>query len=102
MITDCILGANIHGNSHTTGSAGVASIPNSNKAVLEFMTQGHTWSDNVGYKSPAVIRSTSDTDFTARKRVELTDAAFAGLSARASASTDTHIHSVAKQGGGLG
>jgi hypothetical protein len=101
-ITDCILGVNIHGDTHTTGSAGVATIPSENKAVLEFSTKGFTRSQNVGYKSPAVIRSTADTNFTAMKRVEMTDAAFAGQPARANATTDTHIHSVAKQGGGLG
>jgi hypothetical protein len=101
-ITDCILGVNIHGDTRTTGSAGVATIPSDKKAILEFNTQGFTQSQNVGYKSPAVIRSTADTNFTATKRVEMTDAAFAGQPARANATTDTHIHSVAKQGGGLG
>ena len=101
-ITDCILGTNIHGTAHTTGSSGVASIPSENKAILEFMSDGHSFSRNVGYNDPAVIRSTADTNFKATKRVELTDAAFTGRPARASATTDTHIHSVAKQGGGLG
>jgi hypothetical protein len=101
-ITDCILGVNIHGDAHTTGSAGVATIPSDNKAVLEFSTKGYSRSQNVGFKSPAVIRSTAHTNFTATKRVEMTDAAFSGLSANANATTDTHIHSVAKQGGGLG
>jgi hypothetical protein len=49
-----------------------------------------------------VIRSTSDSDFTARKRVELSDAAFTTTSARADANTNIHLHSVSKQGGGLG
>lgn len=101
-ITDCILGVSIHSDAHTTGSAGVATIPSENKAILEFSTEGHTRSQNVGYKDPAVIRSTADTNFTATKRVEMMDEAFTGLPARADATTDTHIHSVAKQGGGLG
>ncbi len=49
-----------------------------------------------------MIRSTSDTNFTAKKRVELSDEAFVATSARANAKTDTHLHSVSKQGGGLG
>jgi hypothetical protein len=101
-ITDCILGVNIHGDSHSTGSAGVATIPSEQKAILEFNTKGYSRSENTGFKSPAVIRSTAHTNFTATKRVEMTDAAFSGLPANASATTDTHIHSVAKQGGGLG
>jgi hypothetical protein len=101
-ITDCILGTDIHGTAHTTGSNGVSSIPSENKAVLEFISDGHSFSRNVGYNSPAVIHSTADTDFTATKRVELSDAAFKSRPANANATTDTHIHSVAKQGGGLG
>jgi hypothetical protein len=101
-ITDCILGTNIHGDAHTTGHVEVSSQPSDNKAVLDFTSVGHTWSRNTGFNGPAVIRSTADTDFTANKRVELNDEAFVTTSARADARTDTHIHSVAKQGGGLG
>ncbi len=101
-VTDCILGTSIHGDAHTTGTVGVASIPSENKAVLEFTLRGHVWSDNVGHNSPAVIRSTSDTDYTATKRVEFSDPAFVAKPSRADATTDAHIHSVAKQGGGFG
>ncbi len=101
-VTDCILGTNIHGDAHTTGTVGVASIPSDNKAVLEFDSRGHVWSQNTGYNSPAVIHSTSDTDYTATKRVVFTDPEFTSKPAQADATTDTHIHSVAKQGGGLG
>jgi len=101
-ITDCILGVNINSDTTTTGTAGVATIPSENKAILEFNSAGHTYSRNVGYKSPAVIHSTADTNYQATKRVEMTDAAFVGKPAQADANTDTHIHSVAKQGGGFG
>lgn len=101
-VTDCILGTNINADAHTTGKVSVASIPSENKAVLEFRSKGHVWSQNFGNNGPAVIRSTADTDFTATKRVEFTDPAFSTRSARASAATDTHIHSIAKRGGGLG
>ena len=101
-ITDCILGVNIHGDAHTKGNVRVTSIDSENKAVLQFNSKGRTVSQNIGHKSPAVIHSTAYTDFTSVKRVELTDKAFTGLASRANATTDTHIHSVAKQGGGLG
>jgi hypothetical protein len=101
-VTDCILGTNVHSQTHTTGTVNVVSIPSHDKAVLMFYTKGHTWSDSTGFNGPAVICSTSDTDFTAKKRVELSDAAFRADSARADATTDLHIHSVSKQGGGLG
>jgi hypothetical protein len=101
-VNDCILGVNINSDTTTTGSAGVATIPSNDKAILEFLSQGHTRSQSIGYKSPAVIHSSSDTNYTATKRVEFADAAFVGKPARSNATTDTHIHSVAKQGGGLG
>ena len=101
-VTDCILGTNINADAHTTGKVSVASIPSENKAVLEFHSKGHVWSQNFGNNGPAVIRSTADTDFTATKRVEFTDPAFSTRSAQASATTDTHIHSISKRGGGLG
>jgi hypothetical protein len=101
-ITDCILGTSIRGDAHSVGRVGVASIPSEDKAVLEFVSSGRTRSYNRGTNGPAVIRSSSHTDFSAVKRVELTDEAFVARSSRASANTDTHLQSVAKQGGGLG
>ncbi len=101
-VTDCILGATIRSDAHSIGSVGVASIPSDDKAVLAFISQGRTHSRSVGRKGPAVIRSTSFTDFTATKRVELSDAVFSASGSRAHATTDSNIHSVAKAGGGLG
>jgi hypothetical protein len=101
-ITDCILGATIYSDAQTNGTVGVKTIPSQNKAVIEFQSDGHTWSQNVGYKGPAVIRSTADTNFTATKRVELTDPEFLLYPAHAHADTDTHFHSISKKGGGLG
>jgi hypothetical protein len=101
-VTDCILGVNIRSDASTTGTVAVASIPSEDQAVLEFISEGRTHSRNTGYKDPAVIRSTSYTDFTATKRVELSDRAFRSTSSRSNATTDTRIHSVAKQGGGFG
>lgn len=101
-VTDCILGTNVHSDAHTTGATDAVSIPSKKKAVVEFHSKGHVWSDSTGFNGPAVIRSTSDTDFTAKKRVELSDEAFTTTSAQADANTNIHLHSVSKQGGGLG
>jgi hypothetical protein len=101
-VTDNILGTRIHGDAHTTGTVSVASIPSPDKAVLEFMSQGASHSQNVGRNGPAVIRSTANTDFIATKRVELSDAVFASLPAAVRATTRSDIHSISKQGGGLG
>lgn len=101
-VTDCILGTTIHSQTHTVGQVGVASIPSQDSAVLEFISQGQTFSRSVGRNGPAVIRSTSVTDFSAVKRVELSDAFFRAGASRARATTHSNILSVSKAGGGLG
>jgi hypothetical protein len=101
-VTDNILGTRIHGDAFTTGTVDVASIPSDETAVLQFRSRGHVTSQNVGYNGPAVIRSTGHTNYTATKRVELSDRAFVSQPASANANTDTDIHSIAKRGGGLG
>jgi hypothetical protein len=101
-VTDWILGARIYSQAHTTGNTTAVTIPSDNKAIIEFRSKGYTCSNNTGYKGPAIIRSTSDTNFTARKRVELTDEVFRTKSASSNATTDIHLQSVSKAGGGLG
>jgi hypothetical protein len=101
-VTDNILGTRIHGDAYTTGTVEVASIPSEEEAVLQFRSRGNVTSRNVGYNGPAVIRSTSHTNFTAIKRVELSDQAFVAQPSTANATTNTDIHSIAKRGGGLG
>ncbi len=101
-VRDCILGTDVHSDAHTTGHVHVISIPSKDKAVVEFHSHGQVFSNNRGFNGPAVIRSTSDTNFTAQKRVELSDEAFVSSPATSSADTDIHLRSVSKQGGGLG
>jgi hypothetical protein len=101
-ITDHILGTQISGDAHTTGVVEVASIPGDERAILQFRSSGHSTSHNVGFNGPAIIHSTGNTDFTAIKRVELSDEAFVSLPAEATAINHTDIHSIAKRGGGLG
>jgi hypothetical protein len=101
-VTDCILGTNIHGNAHTDGQVKVTSIPSDDKAVLEFLSYGNIDSQNVGFNGPAVIQSTSYTNYTATKRVEFSDPEFKSGPAWVHANTDSQVHSIAKQGGGLG
>jgi hypothetical protein len=101
-VTDCILGTNIHGTAHTDGFVKVVSVESADKAVLELRSSGHIFSQNVGFNGPAVINSTSDSDYNATKRVEFSDPAFTSQASWVGATTDTHVHSIAKQGGGLG
>ncbi len=101
-ITDIILGTRIHGQGHTTGSINLRTVPNDELAELALDTNGRVVSQNVGRNGPAVIRTTSFTDFNATQNIELSDARFRALPPRVSASTRSNIHSVSKAGGGAG
>lgn len=101
-ITDVILGTRIRGNGHTTGSVSLRTVPNNHMAVIQLNTDGRVVSQNIGRNGPAVIRSTSFTDFDADVVVELSDQRFVAQPAHVSASTGSQLHSVCKAGGGLG
>lgn len=101
-ITDNILGTRIRGNAHTLGNVSVSAVPAADRMVVEFISHGRSHSENVGRNGPAVIRATAQTDFTATKRVELCDSRFTTQPARADAASHSDIHSISKQGGGLG
>lgn len=101
-VTDVILGAQIRGRGHTTGKVALDTIPNDQMAVIKLTTDGRVVSQNRGYKGPAVIRSTSYTDFIATQFVEFTASRFRALPAKVSANTGSNIHSVSKAGGGIG
>ena len=101
-ITDNILGTRISRHGAHDGLGRRLDHPFGGRAVLEFISQGNSRSQNVGNNGPAVIRSTAHTNFTATKRVELSDPGFAAQPANANATTNSDIHSIAKRGGGLG
>ena len=101
-VTDVILGTQIRGTAHTTGSVSLRTVPSEDGARLELVSSGHVVSDNVGRNGPAVICSTGYTDYIATKTVELEDEAFRSLSTAVDARTRSDIHSVNKAGGGLG
>lgn len=101
-VTDNILGTRINSDAHTIGTVVITTIPADDRAVLELKSTGRVESQNVGTNGPAVIRSTGVTDYTATKRVELSDAEFRADPAKATATTNSDIHSIGKRGGGLG
>lgn len=102
FVTDCILGTRFRGMAHTTGTVSVRTVPSDESARLELISDGRSVGDNTGRNGPAVICTTSFTDFNAAKLVELSDDEFRTHPAWASADTSSQIHSVRKAGGGLG
>jgi hypothetical protein len=100
-VTDTILGTSIRGTGHTTGTVNLNSLPSDEAAAIELLTAGHVVSQNTGRNGPAIIRTTGYTDFTAKKRVDLTDAAFRAVPATVEAKSRSDIHSVTPSGGGF-
>jgi hypothetical protein len=68
-VQDVILGTRVGGQSRTAGKPGLSLTPDKNAASFVLTLKGTTVSRTVGYNGPAVIRSRSDTNFTATKRV---------------------------------
>lgn len=101
-VPDCILGVSISSDTHTVGTVTAATVPCDDRAVLELTSVGHIEAQNRGTKGPAVIRSSSETDYTATKRIEFSDAAFVAHATYVDADLDTDIHSISKKGGGFG
>jgi hypothetical protein len=68
-VDDVILGTRVHGASHTTGKPTVELVDDEKCASFVLTLKGTTVSRTVGQNGPAIIRSRSETFFTATKRV---------------------------------
>ena len=68
-VQDVILGTRVAGQSRTTGKPTVTLADDDDSASFVLTLKGTTVSRTVGYNGPAVIRSRSETFFTATKRV---------------------------------
>lgn len=101
-VRDCILGTSIYGTGHTIGHASLRTLRADDRAAVEIVITGTTHSQTTGYNSPVVIRSSAQTHFTGRKRVDFLDDNFWNYPAVVHATTRSQTHSVQKQGGGFG
>lgn len=101
-VPDNILGVSIKSDTHTVGEVSGQTVPSDDEAVLELTSSGHISAKNRGTKGPAAIRSSSETDYTVTKRVTFSDDGFVAEPAKAEADLKSDIHSISKQGGGLG
>jgi len=100
-IDDVILGTDIHGTGRTVGRLDVELVPHRNRAVIDTMLRGTTWSNTVGYNGPATIYSEGATAIGGRKRIMLDADGFKSYPAAAAAVTRTRITGVSAGRGGL-
>jgi hypothetical protein len=101
-VNDCILGTSISGTGVTTGNVVVRTLPAEDRARILLSVVGNTQARTTGLNGPAIMRSTSNTDFTSQKIVEITDPSFWVYPADVDARTNSHTYSVQKRGGGIG
>lgn len=101
-VPDNILGVSLRCQTHTVGTVSVRTVPSEDQAVLEITSVGHIESQNRGTKGPAVIRSSSQTDYSASKQLEFSDVAFVAHPTEVEADLESDVHSIGKKGGGFG
>ena len=101
-VTDCILGTSISGTGITTGNVAITTLPADDRARFLLSVAGNTHARTIGLNGPAIMRSTSNTNFTSQKIVEITDPSFWVYPADVDAHTNSHTYSVQKRGGGIG
>ncbi len=94
-LVDNINGTQINGTGHTVGQLKVELVPNSDRAVLDIMLVGTTYSNTVGQNGPATIYSQGTTQIGGRKRVLIDALGIRDLPATAAAVTKTRVTGVA-------
>jgi hypothetical protein len=71
-VSDSILGTNISGQAHTSGSIELMLQPARDAAVANIIFSGTIWSNTQGSNGPVVLHNTAQTGFQAWKQVVLT------------------------------
>ena len=76
QVNRVVLGTRAHGTAHTTGRADVDTKPDVDDAAFYVRIYGSTTSQTIGRNGPAIIRSSSVTDWTCQKIVRFTGERF--------------------------
>jgi hypothetical protein len=100
-VREVILGTNIRGTGHTFGALNVRLAPSADRAVIETVFTGTTFSKTVGVNGPATIYADGNTQFQAVKRLFLDAEGFKTTPAVATAQTRSRIRGLAVRGGHL-
>lgn len=90
-VRELILGTDVHGTARTIGNISLRTVPSAQRAVVEILMSGQSYSRNVGYNGPATIYSNGYTNLSAYKRVFVDEFGIQAQPAVAVASTKTTI-----------
>lgn len=101
-VRDCILGANVRGTAQTSGDVMFVSHESDNHIALDVHLAGHITTNTLGYRKPVVVSTTGHTNYSAMKRLTISDQRFDASDAFVSASTRNRTNSIRKTGGKFG
>ncbi len=100
-IEEEVLGAQVRGTCHTTGTVKIKLTPNPTKAAFELSLTGESVSDTIGTHGPAQIGSHAVTKYTAVKPIIFDGASFSTAPAKVTADTDLKINNVSSTAPGI-
>ena len=100
-INEEVLGTDVHGTCHTTGTVSIALTPNPTKAEFELSLIGEAISNTVGTHGPAEIASRAVTKYKAVKYITFDGDSFTATPAKVTADTDLTIEDVSSTAPGL-
>jgi hypothetical protein len=101
-VRDCILGASVRGTALTSGDVTLTSYESPDQITLDILLTGHITTNTLGYRKPVRVSTTGHTNYTATKRLTISDREFLATPAWASAQTRNHTNSIRKTGGKFG
>ena len=100
-INEEVLGAQVRGTCHTTGTVQITLTPNPTKAAFELSLIGESVSDTVGTHGPARISSHAVTKYKAVKPIVFDGDSFSTSPAKVTADTDLTITDVSSTAPGI-
>ncbi len=100
-IEEEVLGAQVRGTCHTTGTVQIKLTPNPTKAAFELSLTGESVSDTIGTHGPAQIGSHAVTKYKAVKPIVFDGNSFSTSPAKVTADTDLTINDVSSTAPGI-
>ncbi|GAB6166679.1 hypothetical protein JCM19992_26790 [Thermostilla marina] len=93
-VHELILGTDVHGTGHVTGTRTIELVPCSDAAVVNLLVRGQVDADTIGYNGPATIYSRAVSPFVSRKAVRVTAEGIEIAPTVTEATTSTDIYDI--------
>jgi hypothetical protein len=93
-VRDCVLGTRIVGSSETRGKTRLTLLPSNDRLLASLIFEGAVIAHTRAYNGPVILHNTSDSTFTARRLIELSDSTLLISRATVVAPTQLTTHSI--------